>query len=235
MTWLSAIFSSLLATSLLSGATVSGTISLQRAKAKAGVPSDAAGVVLWLEPVSGDMPHVSPVKATISQKEKAFIPHVLAVPVNSTVEFPNFDPIFHNAFSNFNGQVFDVGLYPPGKTRAVKFRRPGIVRVFCNIHATMSAVIAVLRTPYFDVSASNGSFRMLQVEPGEYILKTFHERATPETLTALEKRITVTGDMTLPIVTISETGYIAMPHKNKYGKDYPARTGEMPGYPGARK
>ena len=55
--------------------------------------------------------------------------------------------IFHNAFSSYNGQIFDVGLYPPGTSKSVHFTRPGVVRVFCNIHPSMSAVILVLTTP----------------------------------------------------------------------------------------
>ena len=59
---------------------------------------------------------------------------------------PQPDPIFHNAFSNFAGQPFDVGLYPPGTSQKVRFVRDGVVRVFCNIHPTMSAVIVVVRS-----------------------------------------------------------------------------------------
>jgi len=89
-------------------------------------------------------------KAEMVQRDKRFTPHVLAIAVGTTVEFPNYDPIFHNAFSNYDGQVFDVGLYPPGTTRSILFKKEGIVRIFCNIHPSMSAIIvrdeiAVLR------------------------------------------------------------------------------------------
>src|SRR4030095_11393516 len=112
---------------------------------------------------------------------------------NSTVEFPNADPIFHNAFSNFSGQIFDVGLYPPGTSRTVKFRKEGTVRIFCNIHPTMSAVISVLKTPWFDVSASDGSFKISDVPPGEYMLNVFHERASEMALKKAERRAAVTS------------------------------------------
>ncbi len=111
------------------------------------------GVVVWLEPLSGVA--VLPAKAgraEMIQKDKTFTPHVLAITAGTTVDFPNYDPIFHNAFSNYDGQIFDIGLYPPGTTRSIPFRRPGVVRVFCNIHPTMSAVIVVLKSPYFAVS-----------------------------------------------------------------------------------
>jgi len=114
---------------------------------------DYSGVVVWLEPLVNPVSPALPSRpARMIQKNKMFTPHVLAVPLGGSVSFPNLDPIFHNAFSNFNGQVFDVGLYKPGSSRTVVFKRAGIVRVFCNIHPQMSAVIAVLNTPYFAVS-----------------------------------------------------------------------------------
>src|SRR5262245_23084905 len=99
-----------------------------------------SGVVGWLEPIGRPSPTVPASRplAIMSQKMEAFTPHVLAIPAGSSVDFPNFDPIFHNAFSSYSGQVFDVGLYPPGRSRTVTFKREGVVRVFCNIHSTMS-------------------------------------------------------------------------------------------------
>src|SRR6266571_3520319 len=127
---------------------------------------DYSGVVVWLEPLRRSSPPLDPPKpAQMIQKNKAFTPHVLAIPVGASVSFPNLDPIFHSAFSNFNGQIFDLALYKPGSSRTVAFKRPGIVRVFCNIHPQMSAVIAVLDTPYFAVSNNAGTFEIDGVPP----------------------------------------------------------------------
>ena len=170
------------------------------------------------------------------QKNKMFTPHVLAIPVGASVSFPNFDPIFHNAFSNFNGQIFDVGLYKPGSSRTVAFKREGVVRVFCNIHPQMSAVIVVLKTPYFAVSDKNGAFEISGVPSGEYHLRVFHERAARETLDALARNITVDSEpIDLRALAISESGYLQVPHTNKYGKDYPPVIEDHPAYPGAGK
>jgi hypothetical protein len=169
------------------------------------------------------------------QKNKTFSPHVLAIEVGGSVRFPNEDPIFHNAFSNFNGQIFDVGLYKPGSSRAVPFRSQGIVRVFCNIHPQMSAVIAVLPTPYFAVSDRSGAFEIDNVPAGDYEVHVFHERASPETLDKLVRRISVeTARLELPPLTISESGYLPAPHLNKYDKQYPPVI-DQPAYPGASK
>src|SRR5689334_21974016 len=184
---------------------------------------DYSGVVVWLEPLANAVALALPLRpAQMIQKNKMFTPHVLAVPLGGSVAFPNLDPIFHNAFSNFNGQIFDVGLYKPGSSRTVAFKRPGIVRVFCNIHPQMSAVIAVLDTPYFAVSNKAGSFEIHNVPPGDYQFHVFHERASPETLDSLARRITVeAATPELSQLSISESGYLPVQHKNKYGKDYP--------------
>jgi len=184
---------------------------------------DYSGVVVWLEPLDVALTLPRAKHAEMVQKNKTFIPHVLAITVGTTVDFPNHDPIFHNAFSNYNGQIFDVSLYPPGSSRSITFQREGVVRVFCNIHPAMSAVIVVLKSPYFCVSGKNGSLQIAGVPPGSYRMHVFHERATDHTLSALTRIVEVTSDgAQLPPISVSESGYLQLPHKNKYGKDYPA-------------
>ena len=194
---------------------------------------DFSGVVLWLEPVNGDAPRRVPIHHfRMEQKDKHFKPHVLAIPVGAAVDFPNHDPIFHNVFSNYNGQIFDLSLYRPNTSRDVVFKRPGIVRVFCNIHPTMSAVIAVLDTPWFAVSGVSGDFEIHDVPPGNYALHIFHERATEETLNALVQPVGVESATlrVLPAIRISETGFIPAPHKNKWDRDYPPAIDDQPAY-----
>jgi len=196
---------------------------------------DYSGVVVWLEPLASSA--AFPVRshhAEMVQKGKAFVPHVLAVNVGTTVDFPNYDPIFHNAFSNYNGQIFDIGLYPPGTTKSIAFHRDGVVRVFCNIHPAMSALIVVLKSPYFSVSTKKGDFQITGVPSGSYRMQVFHERATEQTLTVLTRTIEVPNDgQQLPVISVSESGYLQLPHKNKYGKDYPPGA-DSGGYVGTR-
>ena len=218
-----------LATLALTGAALQGKVELLDAKKK----GSAEGVVVWLEP-AGAAAATKPGKYMLDQRNKRVLPHILAIPVGSQVDFPNHDPIFHNAFSNFAGQPFDTGLYAPGTSQKITFRRAGVVRVFCNIHAQMSAVIVVVPSPYFATSAANGIFRIDNVPAGEYLVKVFHERATEKTLAALERRITVSGDQDLGAVKISETGYLELGHKNKHGADYPPVPLELGPYPGKK-
>jgi plastocyanin len=237
MIWLWHIFFSVALALPLAAAQVSGTVELTGSTAPAVKKrANYSGVVVWLEAPSGSQPAAAPVRSEMVQKKKTFQPHVLAIPVGSSVVFPNNDPIFHNAFSNYSGQIFDVGLYPPGKSRTVAFKREGIVRVFCNIHTTMSAIIVVLKSPYFAVSKEDGSFSISDVPPGRYQLRTFYERATESTLNQLTRTITVDKENTaLPPLVITESGYVQTPHQNKYGKDYPPAIDELSTYPGAKK
>lgn len=198
---------------------------------------DYSGVVISLQPVNGVVPvRVTNSHARMIQKNKTFSPHVLAIGVGASVEFPNYDPIFHNAFSSYNGQIFDVGLYAPGRSKAVHFTREGVVRVFCNIHSSMSAVIVVLATPYFDTTGASGAFEIPNVPPGEYELHVFHERATDATLAGLRRRVLVDeSNIALPAISISESGYLPIPHKNKYGRDYRPEPDDHNIYPAVKK
>jgi plastocyanin len=213
----------------LGASTVTGNVTVVSARKRTA----DSGVAIWLQPRNGEAPPLRPHVVQMVQHHKQFQPHVLAIPVGTVVDFPNLDPIFHNAFSNIDGKPFDVGLYPPGSSKRVAFDRPGIVHVFCNIHQAMSAVIVVQDTPWIAVSGRGGEFTIADVPPGEYTLHVYYERATRETLDSLVRNIQVGPSATaLPPIRISETGYIEAPHKNKYGREYPAA--EQGSYTGAQ-
>ena len=230
--WLICFSASLLP---LRGAPVSGRVELRDSRyAAVRNHHDYSGVVIALTPLESAALPAPGKHAVMLQKDKMFSPHVLAIQAGSLVEFPNADPIFHNAFSSYNGQVFDIGLYPPGTTRSVRFARPGVVRVFCNIHASMSALIVVVASPYFATTKQDGTFNIADVQPGPYNLSVFHERASEATLAELSRKITIGPEGAGPLnIAISEAGFLSIPHKNKYGRDYPADSGDL-AYPGSK-
>ncbi len=240
MIWRSLICFSI-AAGFAAAASLSGTVVLSDSRVAAvNKQKDFSGVVISARPVISPLPvrspahSASPTHASMEQKGKMFMPHILPIVAGTTVDFPNFDPIFHSAFSSYSGQIFDVGLYPPGTSKFVRFTRSGVVRVFCNIHPTMSAIILVLDTPWFASTAKNGSFEM-EVPPGDYELNVFHERATDQQLAGLSRRIVVTEPaLRVPPITVSEAGYLVAPHKNKYGHDYPPTPDDQGFYPDAR-
>jgi len=220
----------------LAAATVSGRVELRDSRDPAvRNRKDFSGVVIALKPLDRAVPSAGDKHLVMLQKDKTFSPHVLAVAAGSVVEFPNADPIFHNAFSSYSGQVFDIGLYPPGTTRSLRFAREGVVRVFCNIHAAMSAVIVVVGSPYFATTKRDGAFEISDVPPGDYDLTVFHERASEDTLAGLKRKVTVGPDgASLAGLMISEGGYLSIPHKNKYGHEYPPGSGDQAIYPGKK-
>ncbi|MEO8658749.1 MAG: hypothetical protein ABI693_09775 [Bryobacteraceae bacterium] len=229
------IIASALLTGMLGAAEFRGSVELADSLQPSVVKNkDYSGVVVWLEPVGAPAP-VAPATFTMLQKSKRFQPHVLAIPVGSTVDFPNVDPIFHNAFSNFAGQPFDTGLYRPGTSRKIQFRRDGVVRVFCNIHSSMSAVIVVLRTSYYAVTPQDGRFAMNNVPPGDYRLHVWHERAAPTVLEKLGRMVHVdAAGADVPVLRISESGFVQVPHKNKFGAEYGPEPSDKV-YPGGHK
>jgi plastocyanin len=117
----------------------------------------------------------APGRARLDQKNETFVPYVLAVTVGSTVDFPNSDRIYHNVFSLSKAKRFDLGRYPRGQSRSVRFDRPGVVRVFCEIHSHMSAFILVFAHRYFSVTDGEGLFRIEGVPPGAYTLAVWND------------------------------------------------------------
>jgi len=112
----------------------------------------------------------------LDQRGLQFRPQVLAVLVGTTVEFPNRDNLYHNVFSYSQPKEFDLGRYPKDDSRSVTFDRPGIVRVYCDIHAHMHATVIVLQHPYFAVPHDDGEYAIPNVPDGTYTLVLWLDR-----------------------------------------------------------
>jgi plastocyanin len=137
-------------------------------------PSGLGVVMLW--PERGGKKRVAK-QRIIEQRNKTFAPHVMAVPVGSTVSFPNFDPIFHNVFSLSKAKPFDLGMYKNGETRDVKLDKPGIVRLGCNLHANMSAYLIVVDAPHYVIVENDGSYSFKSLAPGKYRVQAWNEQS----------------------------------------------------------
>jgi len=116
----------------------------------------------------------------MDQRNETFVPHVLAIVAGTIVDFPNNDHTYHNVFSLSKTKTFDLGRYAVGRSKSVRFDRPGIVRVFCDIHSHMSAFILVFAHRYFSVSDSDGMYRLENVPPGTYTVVAWNESAPLE-------------------------------------------------------
>lgn len=184
----------------------------------------SASVVVWLSATNPDVgaepPALSPGHFRMAQKNKNFEPHMLVIPLRSTVEFPNLDLFFHNVFSQFNGKKFDLGLYETGSTKAVRFDHEGISYIFCDIHPEMGAVIVTLATPYFAVADGDGVLIMHHVPAGTYTMHVWAEGADAKELDALTRSVHISPSQNdLGQIQIPVKGSTA-PHKNKFGEDY---------------
>jgi plastocyanin len=173
-------------------------------------------VVVYAEQL-GEHEAPKPGHYELKQHSKTFIPHVLAVPVGSTVTFPNDDPIFHNVFSLSRPGPFDLGLYRAGDSKTKVLNKPAIYRVFCNIHPQMSALVLVLPTSFITETDPQGNYR-IDLSPGAYRLSAWSERSDPVT----EEISVASAPLKVPEITLDESKFVEMQHKNKYGQDYPA-------------
>jgi plastocyanin len=190
--------------------------------------------VIWLTPMGTAAAPMVPSTAilpstvtrpqtfTLLQKDKMFSPHLLVVPVGSSVAFPNADPFFHNVFSLFDGRRFDLGLYEAGSTRSVVFGREGVSYIFCNIHSEMSAVVISLSTSLYSIAEQGGSFHLKHVPEGDYELHVWVEGQRQSPQEHAVRRVHVARGL----VDLGEVGGGAptdekhIQHLNKFGRPY---------------
>jgi plastocyanin len=150
------------------------------AQAQLAPPSEVENVVVFLKDAPAQA--VPPRRAAIRQRGETFVPRVVAVPVGSTVDFPNDDPIYHNVFSLSRARTFNLGRFPRGESRAVKFDKAGIVKVFCDIHSHMAASVVVFNHPWFTVPDAEGNFEIGNLPPGNPQITAWHERLGDTTI-----------------------------------------------------
>jgi plastocyanin len=160
--------------------------------------SERQHVVVYLR---GARPQAAaPMRAQIRQRGETFTPRVVAVTVGSEVEFPNDDPIYHNVFSLSRARAFNLGRYPRGQTRRERFDRPGVVKVFCDIHSHMTATVMVFNHPWFAVPDADGRFELPAMATGDHQITAWHERLGDTTIDVkVEAGRPATADFILPI------------------------------------
>jgi plastocyanin len=151
-----------------------------------GEAPDRRRSVVYLETAPrGAFEQAESARATMNQRDETFVPHVIAITTGTTVDFPNSDRIYHNVFSLSKTTPFDLGRYAAGRSKSVRFDRPGIVRVFCEIHSHMSAFILVFSHPFFATTDTEGRYRIDNVPPGTYNVIAWNEGNASEPASAV--------------------------------------------------
>jgi plastocyanin len=165
----------------------------------------------------------------MSTRRKQFVPRVLAIGAGETVRFPNDDPILHNVFSASPENAFDTGQYGRGEGKTTTFNKPGLVRVYCNVHHSMFGFVLVLDTPFHTRPDALGRFKLTGLPEGEGELVIFHDRGAP-----LRQKVFVAPDAkglatatklpvapSPPLALTLELNRRKVPvHSNKFGKPY---------------
>jgi plastocyanin len=141
--------------------------------------------------------------AVVDQRDKQFIPYVTAVQVGTAVSFPNSDNIRHHVYSFSPAKKFELPLYSGVPAEPVVFDKVGFVTLGCNIHDWMIAYVAVLPTPYFQVTRQDGRAMLKDLPAGQYTVQVWHPalKGQPE---AFAQRVDVGGgtkslQFTLPL------------------------------------
>jgi plastocyanin len=204
---------SALITAELNAAVVNGKVMFLTKRGQRPVIDET---LVWLEPLSEKSPRRTGSTFTMTTRNKAFLPHIMAVPAGSTINFPNEDPIAHNLFSLTPGNTFDLGLYRRGVGKPKKFESPGVVNVYCNVHPNMSAVLHIMTTPYYGFADANGNYSF-DVPPGKYRMTAWNEQGGSVTN---DIEVGHRGLPSAPLLTIDGRNFRLGQHTNKMGQPY---------------
>ncbi len=208
------ILAALSPVALRSQSAVQGRLSVLDKGDKAA--EDVGQAVVWLEGASA--PVVTRGTAQMVTEGKQFVPRILVLAAGSTLTFPNNDPFNHNVFSLSEEGPFDLGLYGRGEAKGTTLNHPGIVRVYCNVHSTMSALVVVRDNTLWAQPGGDGSFRIEGVPPGRYVLHAWHERAGE-----LTRDVYVGAEPYTVSLTLDARRYRFQAHLDKNGRPYSDR------------
>ena len=128
--------------------------------------------------------------AVMDQKDRMFIPHVLAIQSGTEVRFPNSDDVRHHVYSFSPAKPFQLPLYKGLPANPIVFDKAGVATLGCNIHDRMAAFIVVVDTPHFEKTGDDGRASLADLEPGRYSVRLWYPDMRQEPAPV---NVTVTG------------------------------------------
>ena len=136
-------------------------------------PEDPTPAIVWVEKKGMSYPKPATQKpVTISQRGYQFRPAVLAVQTGTPVVFPNQDDEFHHVFSYSKPHPFDLGRFRQGETPGARIlEKPGLIKIYCEIHKHMRCRLLVLDSPWHAVTDAQGRFKITGIPAGDYEIK----------------------------------------------------------------
>jgi plastocyanin len=188
---------------------VTGTVAVTDADGSAVAPD---GVIVYVVGFTEAAPQKP---ATIAQKDKRFVPDLVAVTAGQDVAFPNNDALLHNVFSRSATRPFDLGQYKRGEAKTKSFPKPGVVDVYCNIHPEMAATIVVVPNRAHTVVGADGRFTITGVPPGTWTVFAYTRLAVQPGKAAVTVTAGADASVELAVTRGPATG-----HRNKYGEAY---------------
>lgn len=150
---------------------------------------NSADAVVYVDTIAGKTFPPPAEHAKMDQKNMVFIPRVLPVVAGVTVDFHNSDAVLHNVFSvDACADHFNLGTWPQGQVKSFTFKKPCFASLLCKVHPEMEGFVTVIPTPYFAVTAEDGSYVIKDVPDGSYTVKVWHPK-----LKAAQKTVAVKG------------------------------------------
>lgn len=154
-------------------------------------------VVVYLEGVrQGKAFSTAPVE--LDQRGCWFVPHVVLVRAGHPFTLLNSDGVLHNFRTPATSANPALNKAQPKFKRrlSIQIDNPDIIRVNCDIHEWMSAVIVVVAHPYYALTDENGTFVLSDIPPGRYALTVWHEVLGKQTR---EVVVTAGGEAKVPV------------------------------------
>ena len=154
------------------------TLEVRVQNARGGAVREA---VVYAIPEGRAVPPARNKTAIMDQRNRMFVPHVLAVQTGTSVRFPNSDDVRHHVYSFSPAKPFQLPLYKGTPANPEVFDRAGVVTLGCNIHDQMSAFIVIVDTPHFEKTGSDGKTILKDLDAGRYSVHVWYSdmRAEP--------------------------------------------------------